>query len=150
MPFRCARCHQEKPVEAFSSYPSKKRDCYCKPCRAEYGRAHYLKNKRRYVEKARERTLRELQGRYAFLLEYFLAHPCSDCGETDPVVLEFDHLSDKSFGVAYGLRSHGWASLLREIEKCEVVCANCHRRRTARRMGTWRHAATSEREGRLF
>ena len=109
-----------------------------------------MQNKRRYVAKARARTLREMEVRYAFLLEYFLTHPCSDCGESDPVVLEFDHLSDKSFDVAYGLRNRRWESVLREMKKCEVVCANCHRRRTAARGGTWRHAAMSDREGRLF
>jgi hypothetical protein len=58
-----------------------------------------------------------------------------DCGETDPLVLEFDHLGDKSFNIAKGIRDHSWQSVLDEIRKCEVVCANCHRRRTALRGG---------------
>src|SRR4051794_36986150 len=62
----------------------------------------------------------------------------TDCGETDPVVLEFDHLRDKEFDIASGIHYHAWSKVLAEIAKCEVVCANCHRRRTARRRGALR------------
>ena len=72
-------------------------------------------------------------------MNYLSEHRCCDCGETDPVVLEFDHLTDKSFGIAGGLRYRNWASVLAEIEKCEVVCANCHRRRTAIRSRSSRY-----------
>jgi hypothetical protein len=54
------------------------------------------------------------------------------------VVLEFDHLRDKLFSVGQDLSRRSWSSILAEIEKCEVVCANCHRRRTARRRGALR------------
>ena len=47
------------------------------------------------------------------------------------MVLEFDHVRDKSFNIGAGLPYRNWASVLAEVEKCEVVCANCHRRRTA-------------------
>jgi mono/diheme cytochrome c family protein len=67
---------------------------------------------------------------------YLREHPCVDCGEPDIVVLEFDHLRDKvaniSQMVGSGVR---WERIAAEIEKCEVVCANCHRRRTARAFG---------------
>jgi hypothetical protein len=73
-----------------------------------------------------------------FLLEYLRDHPCVDCGESDPLVLEFDHVGEKSFEIGAGLPDRNWDSILREIAKCEVVCANCHRRRTAQRFGTVR------------
>jgi hypothetical protein len=62
--------------------------------------------------------------------EFFGEHPCVDCGETDPLVLEFDHLADKRFNIAKGMRDRSWQAVLDEIAKCDVVCANCHRRRT--------------------
>lgn len=76
--------------------------------------------------------------RTRYLLEHFRTHPCTDCGESDPVVLEFDHLRDKLFDVSAALTQRAWPSILAEIAKCEVVCSNCHRRRTARRVGTLR------------
>jgi 5-methylcytosine-specific restriction endonuclease McrA len=72
------------------------------------------------------------------LLEYLAEHPCTDCGEDDPVTLEFDHLEDKVFDISRGLRERPWKAVQDEIDKCEVVCANCHRRRTARRLGSVR------------
>jgi hypothetical protein len=81
-------------------------------------------------KRLRERTL--------YLIEYFKGHPCVDCGEDDPVVLEFDHLGEKLFDIGREIHNRGWQSILDEIEKCEVVCANCHRRRTARRRGALR------------
>lgn len=61
---------------------------------------------------------------------------CKDCGETDIVVLEFDHLRDKEFDIGNG-KLRGTQKLLEEINKCDIVCANCHRRRTAKRAGNW-------------
>jgi hypothetical protein len=76
------------------------------------------------------------------LIEYFASHPCVDCGLADPVVLEFDHVGEKHFDIGKGFEAYGWARVLDEIERCEVVCANCHRRRTYRRAGSWRAMLT--------
>jgi hypothetical protein len=80
--------------------------------------------------------------RAEFFLEYFAEHPCTDCGETDPVVLEFDHVGEKNFDIGKGFESFGWQRILDEIEACEVVCVHCHRRRTCRRAGNWRAVLT--------
>ena len=115
----------------------------CRPCRAAYRHEHYVVNKAHYLASAAESKRRLRLARTEWLLEYFKAHPCADCGETDPVVLEFHHLRDKAFDVAQALPYRNWASILAEIEKCVVVCANCHRRRTARRKRTVRAAMTT-------
>ncbi len=90
----------------------------------------------------RKRTL--IEERTAYLIELFRKHPCADCGESDPLVLEFDHLGHKNFGIAAALRNRNWQSILDEIDACEVVCANCHRRRTALR-GGFARAAVAQR-----
>jgi hypothetical protein len=115
----------------------------CRPCRSVYKREHYLANKARYGANAAGSKRRLRLARIRWLLEYFKTHPCSDCGEVDPVVLEFDHLRDKAFDVAQALPYRNWSSILAEIEKCDVVCANCHRRRTARRNETVRATMTA-------
>jgi 5-methylcytosine-specific restriction endonuclease McrA len=71
----------------------------------------------------------------ALLRAYLREHPCTDCGEWDIVVLEFDHLRDKTANVSRLVHIAPWPRVLEEIAKCEVACANCHRRRTARRAG---------------
>ena len=110
----------------------------CRPCHADYHREHYLANKQRYIEHAAASKRRLRRERTLYLIEYFKSHPCVDCGETDPLVLEFDHLGDKEFEISQALIDRSWQSILEEIAKCDVVCANCHRRRTARRRGSVR------------
>lgn len=137
---KCGRCGSEKPVEDFAwrRKAKEQRDNYCRPCRAEYKQEHYAANRQRYIDSAHSRRQKMVLERFTYLVAYLREHPCTDCGETDPIVLEFDHLRDKEFGIAKGLRDHGWQSVLDEMTKCDVVCANCHRRRTARRGGFMR------------
>jgi hypothetical protein len=54
---------------------------------------------------------------------------CSMCGITNPLVLDFHHEKeeDKSFGLGTFRRSVGIVRIKEEVEKCEVLCANCHR-----------------------
>lgn len=134
---RCGRCGEGKPVEDFAWRRKTRgqRDNYCRPCRAAYKQEHYRANRRRYIEQAGLRKRAAVAERTEYLVAYLRRHPCVDCGEADPVVLEFDHLRDKKFSISEGIQGRNWQSVLDEIAKCEVVCANCHRRRTARRGG---------------
>lgn len=69
----------------------------------------------------------------AKLFDYLSSKRCFDCGENDPIVLEFDHTDRKiKFKtIAKMLSGHySWNSIQREINKCEIRCANCHRRKT--------------------
>ena len=67
-----------------------------------------------------------------FMQEYKTEHNvCTDCKESYPYwILEFDHLSDKDFTIGKEGREKNLETLKCEIEKCEIVCANCHRNRT--------------------
>ena len=142
---RCSRCGIPKPIDEFAWRRRRKlqRDTFCRPCRSAYGKEHYAKNKQRYIDNAAALTRKVRLERTKLLLEYFESHPCVDCGEHDPVVLEFDHLRDKRFDVGNRLVSVKWQTILDEIAKCEVVCANCHRRRTAVRRGALRAVLTT-------
>jgi len=142
---RCGRCGGLKTADEFAWRRKARgqRDNYCRPCRAAYKQEHYALNRERYIEAAVMRRTALAAERATFLVEYFASHPCVDCGESDPVVLEFDHLGAKSFNIAKGLRDRSWDALIDEIAKCEVVCANCHRRRTAVRGGFARAVVVS-------
>jgi hypothetical protein len=141
---RCGRCHTLKPIEQFNWRRKARgqRDNLCRPCRSAYHREHYLTNRQRYIDQAAAQKKKVRLQRTLYLIEYFSMHPCLDCGETDPVVLEFDHVRDKCFEITAALPDRSWQSILDEIEKCEVVCANCHRRRTAIRRGALRAVLT--------
>lgn len=143
---KCYRCGELKPAGEFNWRRKEKgqRDSFCRPCRAEYHREHYAANRQRYIDQAFARKVELALKRTNFLLEFFRSHPCVDCGESDPVVLEFDHLRDKRFGIGQALPYRNWQSILDEIAKCDVVCANCHRRRTAKRRGSLRALLTQD------
>lgn len=69
---------------------------------------------------------------------YLKEHPCVDCDEKDIVVLEFDHIDSttKIDNVSTMITNRvSWSKILKEINKCEVRCANCHRRKTAKQFG---------------
>lgn len=60
---------------------------------------------------------------------------CVDCGEYNHIVLDFDHLKDKKYNISRMIHDgFSWAAIKKEIAKCEVVCANCHRIRTYNRI----------------
>jgi hypothetical protein len=140
---RCSRCKQLKPLDAFNRLSRAKDGLQwnCRDCNA----AWHAENKAHHNALIHARTARVRQENQDRLFTYLEEHPCLDCGEDDIVVLEFDHLRDKVRAVAEMVNTHGWAAIAAEIEKCEVVCANCHRRRTARRAETarWRRVRSA-------
>lgn len=98
---------------------------------------HYQKHRENVISAKTLATRKRRAERHAEVREYLLTHPCVDCGEEDPRVLEFDHRDpeNKSHSVAKGFadcsRDRFWA----EVAKCDVRCCNCHRRRTRIQFG---------------
>ena len=90
------------------------------------------------VDKSNERQRNRNSKARTFLQEYKQGKVCTDCGEDYPYwILEFDHLSDKSFTIGdISQHKSNIERLKAEIEKCEIVCANCHRNRTFNRKRT--------------
>jgi hypothetical protein len=131
----CARCRLSKSRQEFGirSRETGHLQAWCVDCMRDYKHDWYLRNRDHQLAQVRvnhDRTTRENQDR---AWEYLGRHPCVDCGEPDPVVLQFDHMRDKRMDVSLMLRSgFSWAMIAAEIEKCRIRCANCHRRKTAR------------------
>ena len=74
------------------------------------------------------------------LFDYLDDKSCMDCGVPDSRVLQFDHVRGEKVGNVAEMvtRGYGWESILAEIAKCDIVCANCHSLRTAKRGRYWR------------
>ena len=137
---RCTRCDIEKPIEEFGFKYRERgiRQSWCKPCYVEYKHLWYLENREEHI--AHVRMLRDQHSaeNQLRMWQYLAAHPCVDCGERDPVVLHFDHLRDKRTDVSYmTLNGFKWDTILEEIAKCEIRCANCHMTKTAKERGIW-------------
>jgi hypothetical protein len=66
-----------------------------------------------------------------YIRDYLTKAECADCGETDLVTLEFDHVGEKTGNVTLMAREgYSLERLQAEIAECEVRCVNCHRLRT--------------------
>lgn len=132
----CGKCDEEKPNEAFGKRRNGLQP-FCRECNRAYQKKHYQENRETYHAKRVKYDLQRRMEIVGLLLEYFSSHPCVDCGEKDAVVLQFDHVRDtKTLNVSDMI--HGrfrWSKILKEIEKCDVRCANCHCRRTAQQFG---------------
>ena len=94
-----------------------------------YNREYYQRNRVHLLEKQRQKNRQFAESRRRWLVEYKKTLSCVRCNENHPATLTFHHResSEKSFeiGNAIGL-GVSLKRLVAEIEKCEVLCANCH------------------------
>ena len=136
---RCTGCGSERPITEFPVKHKRRstRGTRCRACRSAYGKAHYERNKAKYIARTKARRHRERDYYWAWLMTHLQTHPCVGCGETDPVVLTFDHRdgTEKLDTIGALLSRSGWVTFLAEVAKCDVRCANCHRVRTAQQFG---------------
>lgn len=129
----CWKCGNERDGEDFhwKSKPKGIRHTTCKDCMIAYRMAYYERNKE--TEKARiAKDVKIRLAKYKGILWGIKSTSgCSRCPEKDPACLDFHHTDPKtkSFTLA-GIRqrSPSLKLLMAEIEKCEVICANCHRK----------------------
>src|SRR5271157_1243408 len=131
----CIKCHTEQNEENFSWANKKlgKRHVYCRKCHGIYAKRQYQIKRVEYtaVSKIYQKSRRETNRSKVF--EYLKTHPCQNCGVTDIRVLEFDHIdaSKKRLEISKMLiRGWAWKKIETEIQKCAVLCANCHRIKT--------------------
>lgn len=90
------------------------------------------KNKKEKPAKRSPKRKKEIQKMLADLKE---KHGCMDCGGKFPYyILDFDHVYGKKVSnISSMLDYHSIEDIFKEIDKCEIVCANCHRNRTFHR-----------------
>jgi hypothetical protein len=103
----------------------------------EYVAKHYLKNKEIYKNRARENTQKYRIRNRKFVNSIKEQQQCCDCsGKFIACQLDFDHISENKERNVSKLVNVGasLSKILKEIEKCDVVCANCHRLRTYKRL----------------
>ncbi len=132
---KCSKCKQEKDEKDFPKNKSRKDGLhhYCKICNSELCSKNYPKRKKYFLQ-----SKKILQKRnHKYVLDFLNINPCIDCGETDPIILEFDHIEKKNGNISDMVRRcFSIETIKKEIDKCVVRCANCHRRKTSK-IGIW-------------
>jgi hypothetical protein len=126
----CPKCEIELPLddENFASRYDRKEKMFqhiCRKCQSEYRKIHYEKNKQKYIDKAKVFT----QSIKEWFIEYKKTLNCKECGEDRYWVLDFHHRDpkEKDIDVSTLIRKGNKNKILKEVEKCDVLCSNCHR-----------------------
>lgn len=123
---KCTKCGKYKPLE---EYHKKSKGLYgvasiCKQC--------WVKISRDSKEKSRKKTQK-------WIIDYLEKHPCKHCGETDILVLEFNHMENKKLAVSKLVSEcYSLNTIKKEVDKCEVLCCNCHKRYTSKQLNSYR------------
>jgi len=124
---KCATCKQDKPVTEFNKKSSTKDglERYCKDCHRARNRKHYEEHTDEYKASAKKfkKQLKE------WFVEYKSTLVCCKCGETKYWRLDFHHTdpSTKETDVSRLVtENRSRKVILAEIDKCIVVCRNCH------------------------
>ncbi len=136
---KCKKCQFDLPEGQFYVRKSGLADVICRACVRKKRQQYYLANREACLNRARanpnvparRKAFRD------FLDEAKTSRPCADCGNKFPsCVMDFDHMPGKKKSFCLGhAASCSLETVKREIAKCELVCANCHRMRTHRRKG---------------
>lgn len=138
---KCTKCNKRKLLTEFSFRNKGKntRHAACKDCYKRNAKEHYQNNRASYIRKAKVARNKMVEANRTKIFDYLTSHPCVDCGENDPIVLQFDHVrGEKKNAVSIMIGGgYSWESLQVEINKCEMRCANCHARKTAKQLGYW-------------
>ena len=129
----CAICKQAKETISFNKH-SKNKDglqTVCRECNRARSRKYYSENKNKHLLVVREKKKALRSEQKKTLKEYKESIPCVDCKTFYPsYVMDFDHQRDKTVIVSAMIGNFSTRRIWEEIEKCELVCANCHRIRT--------------------
>lgn len=122
----CSICKEEKSLDNF-----RKRNSRCIPCEAQYQKDYVAKNRERILEYKQRHTLNRYVRNCKIIWGHLKSNPCK-CGVDNPIVLEFDHIGgEKSFTIGVS-RQRSTPKILQEIAKCQILCCNCHKRKTAK------------------
>ena len=125
----CSKCNLEKPCEDFLWRNKSKglKHSQCKECYKEIRKKSYNNNKDYYLSK----NIKKRQENITWYREYKKGKQCVVCGESERVCLEFHHLDGDSKDIEVSKLQYSTYSqkkILEEIEKCVILCANCHRK----------------------
>ena len=125
----CSKCKQELPISEFR-WKNKSKGYHhsqCKNCEKAKDKIHYQESKER--REAVRKTATFQKDRNILIVEKAREKGCKKCGEHRVWVLDFHHRNPdiKDGTIAHMIKSSSEINLLKELEKCDVLCANCHR-----------------------
>jgi len=123
---QCSHCNTYKHEHEY--YKDKKQ---CKAChRVKKRLSYYFKSSedKRITAERQEKRRKENMLK---IMHIKMQHGCIDCGNKNPLHLDFDHQHSKKKNIS-NMNTDSWENIELEISKCEIRCSNCHRTKTHR------------------
>ncbi len=131
---KCPKCEFKKHSDAFrpNKYKKDGLQVYCRDCDDRLQHEWYLKNKGKVKAASSKRNKEQKIRNIHLVLSLLKGKGCEKCGEQNPIVLEFHHIEAKLYNVSV-LVCNSWSEkkIKDEIDKCKILCANCHKIETA-------------------
>lgn len=132
----CSICKQILSISEFNKNKSKLDglQSHCKLCNRDRSKKYYAANKEYHYKAASKRKQLIVKELRQYIYDYVFTHGCVDCGENSPECCDFDHVTGEKSGNISQMVHRGLCkeTILKEIEKCVIRCANCHRKKTAK------------------
>lgn len=128
----CGKCQQSKPFSEFNKKGGDRLQPYCRECQRELSRKQYKENAEKQKKQIYASRANRITNNKKYIQELKESNPCVDCGKFYPYyVMDFDHQHSKEFIISKAIYDGtSLDKIKKEIDKCEIVCSNCHRERT--------------------
>lgn len=125
----CTTCKKHKPRTEYNKNPSKKDGLggKCRQCMKAYRKIYYKRNSDSVKQKVAKRKLENRK----WFKEFKSKLSCEQCGENHISTIDFHHIDPekKEFEVSFLVgANYSKATILKEVNKCKILCANCHRK----------------------
>jgi len=139
----CGTCKLIKSQTEFNKNKIKKDgfNSICRECSNNRSKKYYSDNPEHHKKVIRIRHNKTIRENRDNLIQYLLTQKCIDCGESNIIVLDFDHKDDvnKIANISNLIHSGcNWDKIKTEMDKCDIRCSNCHRIRTSKQQGWYK------------
>lgn len=144
----CRVCKIEKELTSFNKKSVRKDGLQsdCRECSKIRSKQQYDNNKTKMIIQISKSNIKKREEYKSKFYDILSKSCCVDCGNNNPLVLEFDHIdpNEKVHGLSKMVHDcYSWDNILKEIDKCECRCANCHRIKTATEQNWYKYKAIS-------
>ena len=137
---KCLICKSEKKLSEFNKKSNRKDglQTHCRECNRKISRKYYHDNREKHLKEVAIRKRKVIKNNQLKLLEILKNNSCFICGFDNHLALEFDHIKGNKFKEIGRIKEYSWKTIQKELDKCQILCANCHRIKTHKEQNTYR------------
>ncbi len=125
---KCSNCQKDKSVLEFNK-KGQGLQPWCKECNKSRSKLYYAQNRENHLKVIKSRKNKVCKEHGNKIKEIKSNSCCSLCIEKESVCLDFHHMGKKDIVISKVIRAgYSWERILQEMQKCVILCSNCHRK----------------------